>query len=297
MVEEVLSLSGWVTPEGTISTSLDGDDWSPGEGFVLLRSVDLLVEPHELVRRLGLPPDATIGIAGRWTCRSTFASGTHRGGPQPLPLSDDTRLQLDMPSDLADSLTLETCLIVTRSAPTATDSVPDGGLVWSDGWIPSKIQRTVTLEGSEARIPVHAIDFSSHFVDTPSTFWAIDLDSPLALDDRLANSVAILLNSTTIDRDFKGADGKGDSSLIPESIISSISVDLIRLLTDVLQEELAEAGEWNDHAEGSVGSMLILRLTEAFGSIDRALAHHAQEPATFDRVLWDRFAPDRWMRS
>ena len=61
-----------------------------------------------------------------------------------------------------------------------------------------------------------------------------------------------------------------------------------------MREDLSEGGSWADLPEGTVGSMLLLRLTEAFGSVASAMDAHERDEPTFSRQLWNRFAPDSW---
>jgi hypothetical protein len=81
---------------------------------------------------------------------------------------------------------------------------------------------------------------------------------------------------------------------LPRSTHAGISVDLVRVLTAVLAEELQGDEDWAELADGTVGQMLVLRLTEAFGSVSGALADHEHDQPAFSRRLWDRFAPDSW---
>ncbi|MEP1123401.1 MAG: hypothetical protein ABJH68_05865 [Ilumatobacter sp.] len=97
-----------------------------------------------------------------------------------------------------------------------------------------------------------------------------------------------------MDRDFHDANGDPDPATLPPSSLAGISVDLVRVLTAALAEELHAVEDWTDLADGTVGQMLVLRLTEAFGSVSGALADHEHDQPTFSRRLWNRFAPDSW---
>lgn len=295
MVQSAVLFGEWMTADGRLALESDGDDWRPGQGLVLTREVTLLVDPFDLRRAFDLTANESVGVAARWSCRATGAAGVHVGGPAPIGLTTAPLLSLEVPADIASSIEVETCLVLTRSGEDrAADSAPDGALVWSDGWTIPMRDRTVLLEGGEARVPVRTISFADRFGQPSGALWAIDLDTSIDADDPLANVVTVLLNKDVLARDFRGRDGEPDAALLSPSALAGISVDLIRGLTVAMREELSGGEEWVELQDGSVGAMLVSRLVEAFGSIASALDNHERDEPTFSRELWNRFAPDSW---
>lgn len=292
---ELLELGPWVTEDGRPALSRDGDHWKPGESVVLRRDVGLRVDAIEARRRLGLRPGAVVGIASRWTCRTTSEAGTHEGGPEPVPLTANITLDLAIPPRIGGTVELETCLLVHwTTADRPPHSCPDGAMIWSDGWSLGRGDRTILLEGAEVRIPVRSVPFAHHFGQPSGALWAIDLDPSVALDDLLPNVVTVLINRELLDRDFKDDDGEGDAALIPPSAATGIQVDLLRCLTAALDEELDGDERWEDMEEGTVGAMVVRHLAETFESVDAGLVNFHDDQAAFDRELWNRFAPTSW---
>lgn len=291
IIDAVIELGAWKTADGTPISEHDGDSWSPGTGLRLQRAIDLGDDQLGVRQRLGVAAGGTVGVAARWTCRETFMAGVHTTGPLPVPLVESTVLELDVPAEIAGSLEVETCVVVTWSGDRPTGAIPDGALIWSDGWSIGRNERTVLLEGSEARIPVSTVSFAERFGRPSRAIWAVDLDPAVGPEDLLSNVVTVLLNRDVLASEFRDADGEPDPALLPPFALAGISVDLVRCLTVALREHLIDTEEWQEHLEGSVGAMLVLRLTETFGSIPDALA--ALEPA-FTRELWHRFAPNSW---
>ncbi|MCU1365754.1 MAG: hypothetical protein JWN39_1393 [Ilumatobacteraceae bacterium] len=150
------------------------------------------------------------------------------------------------------------------------------------------------LEGSQARIPVRSVDFDQYFGEPSGALWAVDLNASIEPDDLLANVATVLLNKEVLQREFMGSDGEPNAALLPASSLAGMSVDLVRCLTATLRDDLASADEWTDLPDGSVGAMLVLRLTETFGSVSAALTDFEYDQPAFTRELWNRFAPDSW---
>src|SRR5262245_55778760 len=86
-IEAVVSFGPWVDENGLAAAERDGDHWKPGDTVCLTRSVELLADPLDVRRQLGLRPGAVIGVGARWSCRSTATAGVHLGGPSPLDLA------------------------------------------------------------------------------------------------------------------------------------------------------------------------------------------------------------------
>ena len=294
-VAEVIELGTWVDADKGPALERDGDDWRPGDSLQLRRTVELKVAPIDLRRRLGLKAGAVVGLAARWSCRSTSTAGVHVDGPLPIPLASDSVMVIDVPMTIARSLEIETCLVVTWStSERPADSCPTGALIWSDSWTNPPSDRTVLLEGTEGRIPVRTLSFTQHFGAPSGAMWAIDLEPSIGPEDLLANVVTVLLNKEVLQREFLGADGEPDAALLPPSALAGISVDLVRCLIATLSEELADVDDWDELPEGSVGVMLVDRLTDAFGSVATAVADFKHDQPAFTRELWNRFAPDSW---
>jgi|GEM_PF-6267548 len=298
-VHEAICLGDWIVEDtGQPAFANDGDDWKPGDSITIVRSVEFKINPLDVRRQLDLAAGQVLGIAARWSCRSTSAAGVHAGGPTPIPLADNGSLTLDIPAGIAGSIEVETCLVVKWTVDDRpTNACPDGALVWSDGWTNPIRERVILLEGAETRIPVRTVSFAERFGEPSGSLWAIDIDTSIAPDDLLANVVTVLLNRDVMVRDFSDTDGDPDPMQLPPSTFAGISVDLIRVLTAALVEELEGDEDWADLMGGTVGQMLVLRLTEAFGSVAIALADHERDQAAFSRHLWSRFAPDSWKAS
>lgn len=293
-VDSFLNFGGWKDERRASAMARDGDDWRPGDGLILHRSVELDGGVVNLRRALGLRAGAVLGVAARWSCRSTATAGVHVGGPAPLPLESDLTVQVEIPPTIGGSLEIETCLIVgwTVSEPPPT-ACPQGALIWSDGWSSPRRERTILLEGSDLRIPVRTVSFEDYFGGPSSALWSIDVDPSIALDDLLANVVTVLLNEDCLEREFTDSGGRPDASQLPPWVHTGISVDLVRCLASAVIEELS-ADDLDELDEGSVGAMLDLRLRTTFDSVSAAVADLTSDPATFARQLWSGLAPDSW---
>lgn len=296
VLEELVHLGPWTDADGGLALERDGDQWKPGESLQLRREITLLVDPFELRQQLGLWPGAQIGVAGRWSCRTTFDGGTHTDGPSPIPLVDTVAMTIDLPKRIAGFVELETCLLVkwAADADRPPTSCPDGAMVWSDGWSTPKPERTLLLEGSEVRIPVRSVSFASQFGQSSGALWAIDLDPATALDDSVSNVVTVLINREVLERDFRSSSAAGDAGAIPDAAATGIQVDLVRALTSALLDELDGDDDWRDLEEGTVGAMVVRYLTEAFGSVEAGLRNFEEDDPSFSRELWHRFAPTSW---
>jgi hypothetical protein len=294
-IDSVIGLGQWSDEDGLSVAGRDGDHWKPGDGVHLERTVELLADPLEIRRQFGLRPGAVIGVAARWSCRSTATAGVHVGGPLPLDLLSNGTLAVDIADAVAGSVELETCLVVSwNDADRSATSSPDRALIWSDGWILSAADRELLLEGGQGRIPVRTASFKDYYGQPSDALWAVDLDPAIEPEDLLANVVTVLLNEDVLKRDFPDSEGAPDATQLPPSAIAGIQVDLARSLTASLHDELEDAPNWTEHGTGTVGAMLALRLTEAFGSVALAVTNFEQDESTFSRELWNRFAPRSW---
>lgn len=294
-VEGALELGGWKDSDGAPAFEFDGDSWRPGQALVFEREVEPLVDPGGLRRELGLVAGQMVGLAVRWSCRSTAIAGTHVGGPEPIPLDGPFTLRIEVPADVAGSIEVETCLVsrwTTDQRP--VDAAPDGALIWSDGWeIPSR-DRSVLLEGDELRIPVRTVSFAERYGSAASALWAIELDTRIELDDLLSNVVTVNLNRDVLGRDYPDADGEADPSRLPDALLAGISADLIRSMTAAVLDDLDGGQDWADWPEGSVGSLVLLRLMQAFGSVKAGADAYENDQPIFNRCLNDLLAPDSW---
>jgi hypothetical protein len=138
------------------------------------------------------------------------------------------------------------------------------------------------------------VSFEQRFGVPSGSLWAIDVDHSAELSDRLVGAATVLLNLDVMNRDFADEYGSASPALIPDSYVAGIQVDLIRSLIESLHGQLADEEEGTEYEPGSVGSLLVGRLKEAFGSVGGALASRVEDPASFSRSLWDRFAPNSW---
>ena len=129
-VEKVLRFGPWTTSDGRNAFTNDGDDWRPGEALALSREIEFLTDLLDLRRELGLGAGQSIGIAARWSCRATAAAGVHAEGPLPLLMTATGRIVLEIPSTIASSVEIETCLIARWSTSERPQgSCPDGALL------------------------------------------------------------------------------------------------------------------------------------------------------------------------
>lgn len=297
LVEELIEFGAWSDGEGRALAARGGDEWRPGDGLRLRRVVRPQSSPLEIRQKFGLPAGASVGVAARWSCRSTAIAGVHTGGPGALALDEASELTLDIPAEVGGVIEVETCLVVRW--PEGVDSegqCPDGAMVWSDGWSTLPHERSLVLEGAELRIPVRSVSFEQHFDEPSRALWAIDVDNA-SMDDLVSAVVTVLLNREILEQEFGGrGDEEGpDAARLSASVRSAISVDLIRALTASLMSELDDVDEWGDLAAGTVGQLAALRLTESFGSVAAGLNCYRDDEATFSRRLWNKFAPERWV--
>ena len=290
-----LTLGPWVDESGKPIEDLDGDDWAPGREVRVHRTIGLEGDAGSLRRALELPSTATLGIGVRWYCRVMNVAGTHAGGPGPVPIDSAEHITVAIPAtSLSGSVRLETYLVVER--PTSVGEVgvaPHGGAIWCDTW-KQGIAPTLLLEGDEHRIPVIKLPFSERFPDDESALWSVQVNGGVAPEDVLSSVCTILLNDEVLRRDFKNTFGETDEDLLPGFVIAAIQVDLIRAVTTQLGEDLLDLD--SDLADGTVGQIVGDRLREAFGSVEAAVEELADEPQSFDRTLWNRFAPDSWRK-
>ena len=298
-VSNVLEFGDWMDGKKT-AFERDGDDWQPGEKIIITRTVTPLIKQNELRRRFDLAAGQIVGVAARWSCRDTSNGGVHIGGPSAIKLLGETTLTLEIPVEIARSIEIETCLITNRSTPNdQTGLAAEGSILWSDSWTQSASERTVLLEGDEARIPVRSVSFKQQFGKVSSALWAIDFDTSIAFDDLLANVFTVLLNTEVTSKNFKGADKKPEVSQIPDSLLSAIMVDLMRGLTSILKDELLEVNwtdlqDIKDFEDGSVGQWLGIRMIRMFGSTSSGIEAFLHNESLFSRELWDLFAPNSW---
>ena len=166
--------------------------------------------------------------------------------------------------------------------------------MWSDGWEAPPSDREILLEGSQLRIPVSTVSFKERFEGTSSALWFIELDVGIEPDHLVSNAVGVLLNADVLERDFKSSAGEADASLLSGTIIAGIQVDLFRMLTGALKEQLAEVGEWEECGDGAVGPLVRDRLLQSFDSLETALATFDESQPDFTKRLWDSFAPNSW---
>jgi hypothetical protein len=204
-------------------------------------------------------------------------------------------LSLTIPSTIAGSLELETCLIVTwNGVAPGTGQCPDGGLIWSDGWSAGPDDAQVVLEGSEFRLPVHTLSFRERFGEALEAVWTVDLDPDIELSDLLANVATVYLNQDVLARDFRSPSGEPDAGALPGVARAGINVDVLRLLTIGLSETLRAHVPNSSYPEGTVGRILTVNLDSAFGSVASALQCCEEDPARFSRLLWSHCAPEHW---
>ena len=95
VVGALIGLGDWITERGG-AFGLDGDDWKPGAVFDVSRTIEINCSPLETCE-LGLATGQSVGIAARWSCRSTSRAGVHDGGPLPLPISEHSQVTLQLP--------------------------------------------------------------------------------------------------------------------------------------------------------------------------------------------------------
>lgn len=302
LVSTVLEFGAWMDQKKA-AFERDGDDWQPGEQITLIRTVTPLIKQSEIRRRFGLAAGQVVGVAARWSCRSTSSAGVHATGPTSIKLLGETTLTLEIPVEIAQSIEIETCLIVNWTTHNDQAGLAsEGSILWSDGWTQSAKERMVLLEGDEARIPVRSVSFKQQFGKVSSALWAIDLDTSIAFDDLLANSVTVLLNTDVTSRDFCGANNELDVAKIPDSLLSGVKVDLMRSLVSILQEDLNDANWTNlqdlkEYEDGSVAQWLGIHMIRMFGSTASGVNTFRVDESSFNRELWDLFAPNSWRSS
>jgi len=295
VLRQVIEFGPWMDEHGKRATSRSGDDWAPGHGLRLTRDVRLLVDARSMRRKLNLQSGAVVGVAARWACRSTSMAGVHDEGPRARPLVGDTVLAVSIPSVVAGSLEIETCLVIGwQSGLSVPGKCPEGGLIWSDGWFAGPGESLIILEGSELRVPVQTTSFKDRFGEDSDSLWSINLDLDIRLDDLMANVVTVFINQEVLMRDFRNSNGEPDASLLPAMTRAGISVDLLYLMTRTLKEELLQIRSLDDFPEGSVGQILCMNLRTTVGSIEGAVQSLDNDPSKFLRLLWSHCSPDSW---
>ncbi len=293
-VADNLELSSWMNADGSQAAENDGDDWAPGTRLELHRVLTAAVGHNELRQILGLEPGIGIGLAARWVCRATSAAGTHRGGPEPIPFDREVRLDVEVPAHVADQVELETCVLARwLTDEHGPETPPDNALLWSDAWSVNVGARSVQVEGSETRIPVQTVPFSSRFPESSEALWSVEFASDLQLDDLVANSLTVLLNESVLERDFADIDGKPDASRLPGFVQSAVQVDIISGLLHLTSTEQTE-DEANEFPEGTVGALLASTMLASYGSLDSAIGTFQEDPTSFTRELWSTYAPNSW---
>lgn len=295
VVTSSLDLGSWTVDDGGEAFALDGDGWRPGDVVLLKRSVTFDGDAVELRRALGIPSGLRLRIGARWFCKATGRAGVHEHGPAPLDLLDVDLLKVALPKEIARSVELETCLIGLWDAGQERDDLcPNGALIWSDGWEAPPSARELLLEGSQLRIPVRKASFKERFEGASSALWFIEVDAGIEPDHLVSNVVGVLLNADVLERDFKNAAGEADASLLSGTIIAGLQVDLFRMLTGALKDQLVEVSGWEECGDGAVGPLVRDRLVLSFGSMDTALATFDESQSDFTKRLWDSFAPNSW---
>jgi hypothetical protein len=301
VVADALDLGPWMIDE-TPALDRNGDDWAPGQAVSARRLVQLTVDPLEMRRRFGLAAGQVVGIGARWSCKATSMAGTHSTGPSPSELGGLESIDFAIPSMLARSIEFETFLILHRkSSESSISSIPTGSILWCDSWSTPTQDRSVLLEGDEARIPVHSVSFKQQFGTTSQALWSVDLDPTIELDSLIANVVTIFINSEVAKRDFVGSDSQVDLKMIPDSLLSGAKVALVRNLTERLLDDLdgvtwKRSSDLKDFPDGCIAKMLGPILVTGFGSVQSAVTTFQTDGPMFDRELWNLFAPNSWSR-
>jgi hypothetical protein len=298
LIYDLLQPGSWIDDDGRQIVDLTGDEWKPGSSVTIRRAINPSLTQLEIRQKLSLSPDATVGIAARWSCKETALAGSHFNGPLPIAIADGEPIDLvlQIPGDIGGSIEVETCVIVRIDSGNVDSSgVPDGALIWSDSWSTPLTERRVLLEGSELRIPVRTISFDSYYADGSQALWAIEAEQ-LALEDVVSASVVVLINADQVKTvtDELGNTNTPDVASLSSTSRAGILVDLVRVLTANLLEELDEIGEWSDQDDGTVGQLVALNLTKAFGSVQLGVNCFREDQATFARGLWSQLAPERW---
>lgn len=294
-VYEAVRVSDWQNESGATAFDQNGDNWKPGEALTIRRLVEPTLDPLDLRNHLGLVVGQTLGVAARWSCSSTNNAGVHVTGPSPIVLDGAIQLEIEIPEHVGGSIEIETCLLTRWTSDLRpTGASPDGALVWSDGWTIAPKERTILLEGEELRIPVRTVSFGDRYDSRAGSLWSVELDTSIELDDLLSNVVTVYLNDDVLRRDFTDQDGEPDPARIPAPLLAGISTDLVRALTACLVAELDDDLTWDELAEGTVGAMLLLRLSQAFGSVTAGADAYENDQPAFSRHLNDVFAPDSW---
>ena len=301
VVADTLDFGPWTIDE-TPARDRNGDDWVPGQAISARRLVHLKVDLLELRRKFGLVAGQVVGIGARWSCKATSMAGTHFSGPVPMEIGSLKSIDFEIPPTVARSIEFETFLILHRkSSENSISSIPTGSILWSDSWSLPTPDRSLLLEGEEARIPMRSVSFKQHFGEASQALWSVELDPTVELDSLIANVVTIFINSEVTERDFAGTNSKVDFKKIPHSLLSGVNVAIVRNLTERLLDDL-EVVTWNnpndlkDLPEGCIAQMLAPILVSGFGSVHSALTIFKTDGPTFDRELWNLFAPNSWSR-
>ena len=255
-------------------------DWAPGTRVSLTRTIR--VDVPRVLRECRLPDDARIALLATGVCATT----TIRAASPPLVLdrsyTGDRELRLELHLDgyeLAGSLVVSTKLVTyEQTAHSLIAPWRPGLTLWEDS---SKIR----LQGSGARFPMEACDFSKMGRnDHPSrAMWRLDW-SPDALDEPVLGSMRLYLNSGHPMVRLMIDDATGEQSKVVASMIR-YEVGRLMILTALDDTSFIEDPE--QFGEDTVGEMLH-KLVMAVGrldSVEAIAARKRRNPVQFETEL------------
>lgn len=255
------------------------EHWDPFTVLELSRStaVDL-----DLVRdRCQLGPDSTLALTTSWHATATRLSD----GPAPVELSTLTGpvqadLALTVPGDrVGGRVDLRTRLILRHpgSHPTVISPRIPGTILWTD-------EHRVAVEGSAARFPVSAVDFTSSAAFPNGAGWALEWETH-DLHAPLLGALRLLINDSQ--PSLVAALRSGSTDPRAAATRSFITYDVARTMLDVaLRSEDFLAAPFG-YDDGTIGRTIADLLSACLPGTDprTAAALCADNPARFNAAI------------
>lgn len=246
-------------------------DWTYFQG--IRARVELLIEHPGLHARLGVAPDAQLGVTLSWRTRRVGLRGT--SAPVPIERAE-TAAFADIPAGaMGGILALEARIIMLDPGRGSEDPLAPsevGAILWSDTW-------SVTLEGVAPRLPIVPVPAGRDpFFDYHDARWYVSVDVA-DLEAPIDAVVRIFVNDANENVRRMMLEPEGDAaSAMTSSLLIDVQRELIRLALD---DDTAFAPD-HDYPEGSLGAAMSTSLKLFGGDFDELQARAHYDAARFD---------------
>jgi hypothetical protein len=256
--EDAVTPELWRTPDG-VELADRLEHWDPFTDVHLARA--MTVDTDSIRRGCQLPEDASFALIASWRSDRTRLAGS--GAPVELGVLGGTLrapLALVVPGPSAGGrVELRTSLVLRTPGtdPTVISPKRGGSILWTDA-------RTIAFEGSAARFPLTAIDFSSVQRLPEAGLWALEWDED-DLEAPVSASLRLLLNAGEATLLDAVRSGSNDPRAI--SLRSFITYDIARTLVEgaLSNERFVDGPELFD--DGTLGRMLFELLSACWPGI------------------------------